>query len=469
MTTLLAIILLMAAVAAVPVSRRLTGDYYSPEALVVTTWCATLGAFLLYLLPYPWLRPSTILFVLCVVVLMCGGSWVGRQVVLRRVMSRRDVLIPDRSDWWVSGFALLGLLGIAWYAWIVHTHLGLATFKTPHVIRLALVTYEIPNTFLTLSFFSLAAPLLAWAVTLCGVRLRWTTWALVAACAVSTWFTTDRTQFFTLTLTAFFVYVFRHGRSLTLPHMFVATGIVAALLVANFLVVGWWVGKTPENLNVRMELPASSEGPSTPEPAVSGEIPGAVPVRPAPEPDEPSRSSPYRRVLERAMQPGSTLYLYATGSYAALQTQLDEPFPRTHGIHVFYPIVRFFEHAGLLDQPLPLAIAPQRPLGMRYGSEVQFNAYTFLFYPLSDFGPVGAVVYVLAIGLLAGAVHGFVISRRESPLALVLMGQISMALVLSVAFNKFNSTSSWYICTFVALPFIVVAIRRRVGRVEAAV
>ena len=71
-SVLIALGLFGVAVAAPAVSRRLTGDYASPPAIVLGIWCATLGLFVLRLLPYPPLHSLTTLVVagtvMCLVV-----------------------------------------------------------------------------------------------------------------------------------------------------------------------------------------------------------------------------------------------------------------------------------------------------------------------------------------------------------------------------------------------------------------
>jgi hypothetical protein len=67
----------------------------------------------------------------------------------------------------------------------------------------------------------------------------------------------------------------------------------------------------------------------------------------------------------------------------------------------------------------------------------------------------GVVIYSLLIGAVSGIAYGRARRARGSALHLLVVGQISTALTLSVFVNKFNNTASWYIFTFTVLPFLV--------------
>ncbi len=113
------------------------------------------------------------------------------------------------------------------------------------------------------------------------------------------------------------------------------------------------------------------------------------------------------------------------------------------------------ERAGLIAGPVPPFIPEDRPLGLQTDKDIAFNGYTFLYYPLMDFGRVGAVVYAGVVGVLSGWLYGVFRSRRQSPVHLLLMAHLSTALVLSVFVNKFNNTASWYIAVATVLPFLM--------------
>ncbi len=137
------------------------------------------------------------------------------------------------------------------------------------------------------------------------------------------------------------------------------------------------------------------------------------------------------------------------------------PVERTHGVHVAYPVARLLQRAGFLSGDLPPAIPAFVPIGITGRPDMQFNGYTFLYYPLVDFGPAGALAYAAIIGVLVGLAYGWTRRDRGAPLRLLAMGQLGTAIALSIFVSKFNNTASWYVAIMTALPFLLRA------RVEA--
>jgi hypothetical protein len=436
MSELLAALFLLAGVVAVPLSRRLTGGWFAPAALVTAVWGSTLGLFFLRLLPYPTPRATTVVFILAAVAALVGGSLAGERLATRTPGLMIPFGLPARPGAWVGSLAVLGLCGSAWYALDVGAILGWRAFDTPSVIRHALGDKTIPSEYLFLQYFCVATPLLAIALSQTGIKMgRWV-YAGAIMCALATWITTDRTQFFLIVLGGFFVFAYRRGSRLSLGGLSAALLLCATLLVANFLLVGMWVGKTPAGLGVTMQLPGKG---ASAEPA-------------------PTR-------LDRSLQGASTLYLYSTASYAALDTLLRDPPAQTYGRYTFYPVLRLLQRLRIVDLHLPAAALEDRPLGLERGRQLTFNAYTFLYYPFVDFGVFGAVGYALVIGLVSGIAYRWVSTLPSSPGHLLLMAQIATALVLSVFVNKFNNTGSWYVGAATLLPFLASAARR--GRTRA--
>lgn len=438
---MIGVALLALAAFAVPVSRRWLGDYFPPATLFLAAWSATLGLFFLRLLPYPPLSGATAALLAGAVGLFLCGAAAGQRLMqgppIESVSSRQI-----SANAWVLGYCALGLAGIAWYVWLVITTLGRRAIEDPYAVRTALGTHEIPSTFLFLAFFCVAGPMLAVAMWLSGARLSRLTVATAAVCGAATWLSTDRTQFFTLVLGAFFGFVFQRGATLTWVPLVQAVVVAALLLVVNFLGVGMLMGKTPATLGLSLQLPAATE-PRQPEPIGSEE--GGPPSAPV-------------RLLAR----GTTLYLYATASYGALNSLMAQPAPRTHGVYTIYPVARLLERLGAIRGAVPPYVLFSRPLRLQDGSsDKRFNAYTFLVYPLLDFGVAGAVLYAGLTGVMAGAIYGWARRCRESALAMLLIGNLSVAVVLSIFVNKFNNTASWYIALATVLPLLVADMRRR--------
>lgn len=467
----LSIGLLFIAALAVPISRRATGDFFTPAALFLATWCAALGLYFLRLLPYPPMETRTLLFVGAVITLFVAASAVGHWIA--RSADRRPARRPATvADGWVFAYSVVALAGVAWYVWLVVTILGPDAFREGAPIRTALGTYKIPSAFLFLEYFCIATPLLAAALLMTGTRIRPVILLGPVLCAFATWITTDRTQFFVLMLGMFFMYVFRQHRRLSWPGLMTVGAVAGVLLAGNFLLVGAWIGKTPGNLGILAGLPAvsasagSSAAPAASPPEAAAPVPGS-PDEAASPPAAPTGESapspviqPVLARLEAMIRRGTTLYLYTTGSFAALDLLLDDPPALTGGLHTVYPVARLLQRAGLADGPIPSDIPPYRALRLQSGGEIQFNSYTFLYYPWMDFGWWGALAYVAGVGLLSGALYGIARQRRDSPVLLLLMAHLSTALVLSVFVNKFNNTATWYVTVATVAPFALAALRR---------
>ena len=93
---------------------------------------------------------------------MClvSGSALSAWWVSRRARLRADaVRQPLRPTVWVTAYAVVGLLGVAWYVFNVVTLLGWRGFADAHTLRDALFTYRIPSAFLFAQFFTIVAPL----------------------------------------------------------------------------------------------------------------------------------------------------------------------------------------------------------------------------------------------------------------------------------------------------------------------
>ena len=450
-------LLIAAAVAAVPIGRRYTGDYFSPAALVIAVWGVALGAFELRLLPYPPLRPETAWLIGGALVLMCAGAVVGGLALSRWAGPPRDASTPvPYANAWLLLYAAIGLFGVALYLREVDRVLGLTTLiERPWLVRLAIGDRTIRSTFLFFEYFCITTPIVALAMRLTGTRLHPVVWGAVACCTLATWITTDRTHFFVLVLTGYFLVVFRLGPRCSFGRLLGVSAAAGLALLANFLLIEIWVGKWDVPVSVtsmRLSRPSATTDPVpmlvawTDAKQVVPAVPATPPAAPPPE---------WRTRLTRIAKRTTTLYLYATGSIAALNSLVGDPPPRTYGVHTFYPIARALQRAGVIGGPLPDAVLTSRPVGMTTGADLRFNTYTFLSYPYEDFGSTGAIAYASIVGLVSGAVYGIARRRRASPAALLAIAQVSGAIVLSIFVNKFNNTASWYILITSLLPFLV--------------
>ena len=417
------------ALAAPFAARRWNGSWVAPAAIVLVAWGTTYGLYSLHLLPFIHHHPGTRGLVAATVAVLVLGTQAGMLLVRHTVPAAAEPSDAPLSPWWIAGFSLAGLAGTAWYVLAVGTTLGWRAFADGERLREALSAGVVSSRFLVLQLSAIVAPLLALAVRQQGGRLGPVVTALVAGAAASTIFSTDRTQIFLLVLTASYAVALHAGRALRPRRLAAGAALAAAALVAAFLVIGVWTKKAPGDLQMELRWPA----------------PDGEPARPLPQ----------------AAQPFAVLYAYATCSYPALDYLLGRPRPYTGGAHSAYPILRALQRAGLYDRPLPAAIAPFVTLIEEPGRPpVLFNTYTFLYYPLEDFGRSGALVYAFAIGVLAGAAFGAAVRRPRAPLRLV-AAHVATALTLTPFVNKFNNTAWWYLVAATALPWIATAAWRR--------
>src|SRR4030095_8678057 len=155
------IVLWTVALAALPLSRRFTGDYFSPAALITAVWFGSFGLYALHLPPYPEMRATTTYFILGAVALMVAGATVGQRLLSSRAPAPDTVRLPRHPNVWVSGLALLGIAGTVWFVVLVTNALGPDAFSAPHVVRRALNTFVLSSQYLVLQYFCLGAALLA--------------------------------------------------------------------------------------------------------------------------------------------------------------------------------------------------------------------------------------------------------------------------------------------------------------------
>jgi hypothetical protein len=430
-----AVILLLLACAAPVVSRRITGDVFGPLALVALTWGVTAALALLAWIPYHPIAAGTWWFLVTNLAALAAGLLAGHWLAGRmprrsqkpaRIGTSADPLRPER---WIVPMSGAAIAGVAWYVVAAGTRLGWRGMLDGERLRQALTTYEIPSTFLFLQFFCLVAPLVAAAVALTGTRLSWPARIGAGAAALGTLPTTDRTQVFSLIATLFLMWVFARGRTLGWRRLLLVGGVVPVLLAANFVAVDAW----RRNVLEAFELKLTVEAPD-------------------------SRSTPVARAFWRRL---TSAYYYATSSYPALDRLLLDPGPPTGGALTFYPVTRALERAGLgppTPPYIPGFVTITRPGD---GPPAYSNAYTYLYYPLRDFGRRGAVVYSLVLGVACGLAIGWARTARHSPAGVLVAGHISTAIAFLPLFNKFNSSPWWYIALWTLVPFAFAALRAR--------
>lgn len=432
-------------------SRRLTGDFLSPGAIFLAAWATTAGLYALFLLPYIRLERSSAFLIAAAAAALVVGVCVGQWAMKRRETSGKSEKqeLPEGIDKWIALYSALGWLGFLWYASLAIGIFGLSGVRHGWQIRWALSTRIIPSGFLFLEFFCIISPVVTLASLLGGARIKRSVVVGSASCLLPLWLTTDRTQFFIFVLTGMWIYLMRFGPELRLGRYLAVIALCCGLLILNFLVVGRWVGKTPENLGARLDVERL-----IPSRAESG-VPAGVQVgRGVPRVSPLDTAIDYvRRRGGSAVQRLSTLYVYATCSYPAISELLQDEPSRTWGRRTFFPVFRLLQKLRLYSAELPDAIPPFRRISKE--AALATNAYSFLRDPFLDFGTAGVVLFPLLIGLIAGVLYGRVRVRRSQSVALIWLGLLCMGLSLSVLFNKFNDTATWYIGVMASAPFLV--------------
>jgi len=440
-------LLLAAALIAPVIGRRVSGDLCPPPVIAASAWCVTLGLFALRLLPYAPLREPTTQLIAGVVALLVAGSAAGAVWVARRPPAA-PVARAVPAAWWIALYSAIALCGTAWFVAEVVRVLGPGGFANAEVLRNALSTYRIPSTFLFAQLFCIAAPLVTLAMVLGGARPPRLLVVFGFACAAGTVISTDRTQSFLLVGTAAFMIAYRVGPAVSVSRAAAGFAVTGVFLVASFLAIELWVRKSPERMGLFLQVPGMTWVPGE-----GARGPGTTGLGP---------------VAGRAIQRLAGVYVYATGSFAALDVLLADPPPRTGGAHTFFPILRPLERAGWIDGPVPspipayVVLYPQPAPGL---APLSFNAYTFLYYPLVDYGVSGALAYALVVGVVCGLAYGWMRRDRRDPLRLLVAGQAATALALTVFVNKFNNTPWWYVLVLTVLPYAATAALRR-ARVE---
>jgi hypothetical protein len=425
MSTLLAFALPVLGCGATLLARLRDGEFLTPGSALTAAWSISFGLYLMRMLPYgPMPAEAAAVLALGAGCLLAGVRLGRRWCPAIRPEARQAAAL---EAWlWVYGIA--GLTGLAWYLWEVHRLFGFwAFFQQGYEVRSALTEHRIPSHFLFLQLFCVTTPLVAVAALLTGRRLRPGLLLLVAVCVAGTWISTDLTKFYTIVLTVGAMYAYRRGAAFGWKALTGTLVVSGVLLLASFLIVGAWTGKSPRRLGLVLSPPlASSASPAD---------------RPGP--------------LGTVLRNGSTVYLYATASYAAFAVWYPWDHPRTHGLHAVYPAARALQRVGLYSGSLPahipqfVAILPGVPVPFGW------NGYTLLYYPILDFGLPGMIVYCLAVGAFAGAAYQLMRAARTSPTRLLLVAQVTTALVLSIFVNKFNNTAWWYALVFSLAPFTI--------------
>jgi len=393
---------------AVWISHRRFAHPVSPFSAYYVAWFASLALYGAGWIAYTPVRTGTwVLIALSLAAFGAGWSipylaWDARSVRNAAEMCRG--ISEERLYRAIRFCFLLGAIGLAVFLYSVHSTLGLAEYiEAPHEIRQAMaaggaVSEGIkPFNWLNVSNVVLASLYLFAA----GGRRRLQVWLVLGFSVVAVLLMEDRTRFFYATLWAGFMLSF----SMKLPVKKIAAGlgIVAVLLLAQFLAVAAWLGKVAENSPVLLE--SAHAGSAT-----------------------------------LALLPP---YMYATASIPALQAYLDTAPRSTHGAMTFYPVFKLLK---LVDPTLePPAIVAEF-----VSVPFEANTFTWLHQFYTDFGVAGVLIGPLVAGLLASGLYFHMLRTRRfySTYATAL---ICFCLTLSIMVNHLTQGPAWFFLAIGAL------------------
>lgn len=416
------------AVLAVGISSRCFAHPVSPFSVYYVAWFSSLALYGAGWIAYTPVRfPTWLLIGLSLAAFGAGWSipylaWDGRSardaVELCRAISEEKLYQAIRFCF------VLGAIGLAVFLYSVHSTLGLAEYiEAPHEIRQAMaaggaVSEGIkPFNWLNVSNVVLAS-LYLFAL---GGRRRWTVWFVLVFSMAAVLLMEDRTRFFYATLWAGFLLC--HSMKLQAKKIAAGLGIVAVLLLAQFLAVAAWLGKVAENSPVLLE--SAQAGSAT-----------------------------------LALLPP---YMYATSSFPALQAYLDSAPRSTHGAMTFYPVFKLLKLVDpTLEPPAIVADFVSIPF--------EANTFTWLHQFYTDFGIAGVLIGPLLVGLLASGLYFHMLRTRDfySTYATALL---CFCLTLSILVNHLTQGPAWFflaigavLASYIRAPRIApVAAERRAG------
>jgi len=406
---------------AVWLSSRCFAHPVSPFSAFYVAWFSSLALYGAGWIAYTPVRASTWLLIALSLAAFGAGwsipylSWDARRVrssgELRRGISEARLYQAIRLC-----FAL-GAIGLAGFLYSVHSTLGLAAYiEAPHEIRQAMsaggeVSEGIkPFNWLNVSNVVLSS-LYLFAL---GGRRRLQVWFVLGFSAAAVLLMEDRTRFFYATLWAGFMLSF--SMKLRAKKIVAGLGIVAVILLAQFIAVAAWLGKVAENSPVLMDS---------------------------------SRASSSTLAL---LPP----YMYATSSFPALQAYLDTAPRPTYGAMTFYPLFKLWKLVDpTLESPAIVADFVSIPL--------EANTFTWLHQFYTDFGVAGVFLGPLLTGLLASGLY-FHMLRTRNFYSTYATALLCFCLTLSIMVNHLTQGPAWFFLASGA----VIACYIRAGRTESA-
>jgi oligosaccharide repeat unit polymerase len=386
---------------AVWTSNRCFAHLVSPFSVYYGAWFASLALYGAGWIAYTPVRASTwMLIALSLVAFGTGWSipylaWDARcvrgSVELGRGISEARLYRAIRFCF------VLGAIGLATFLYSVHSTLGLAAYvEAPHEIRQAMAAGgEVSEGIKPFNWLNVSNVVLASLYLFAlGGRRRLKVWSMLGFSVAAVLLMEDRTRFFYATLWAGFM--LSYSMKLQMKKIIAGLGIVAAILLAQFIAVAAWLGKVAENSPVLME--SAHAGSAT-----------------------------------LALLPP---YMYATSSFPALQAYLDSAPRATHGAMTFYPVFKLLKLVDpTLESPAIVADFVSIPF--------EANTFTWLHQFYTDFGVAGVLMGPLLVGLLASALY-FHMLRTRNFYSTYATALLCFCLTLSIMVNHLTQGPAWF-------------------------
>ena len=371
-----------------------------PAQLWILPWSVASMLYALRLLPYRPLSASALFLILGGSVAFMTAAWAaGRPAGRRLPAGQKTSAEISRAEYPVVSRAAALLLPLAavWLgAFMVQVSLrfGLkAAFVSSADVRLGLGAGALSLTIKYVYASFAAALVCGFAGALAGsprARIHWLLAA--AACVLSTYFTTGRSNLVTAALLAGLPFAVVHRDALTLPRLLGATAATAVLVLGALLIGGGIIGKTFSNSELAtIQTPFTGHSWS-----------------------------------EQLALP----YEYATAPIAAFN-ELDAIAPtwgRTAGCATLSAGCSVLSALGLPAHAEP-------PIRAFTGPPLPWNTYTALDSLLIDGGPALVIPFAAILGLITG--RAWRVAVTLTPLGIIFYSMLATATLFSSVQNNF--------------------------------
>ncbi len=397
--------LFASAFAALGLSKKTLGDFFSPLAIYVFFWGIALGFFFLNWVSFDELGNEVLMVILISFLCFVAGglaptfyAWSRPQAFVRQ--PRPLAIHRRRFEIALAALFAFGIFGFGVQLIHLQMEVGLSSFITdPQRVRDLHSNIKYLGFFdiLNLANFVIATIYIAifpkpkpWIVLMLA-------WALL-----STFVSTDRTRFFYTVIWSFYAVIYTRQR-VDLTRRMIMGGLATALaLIGFFLLIAKVYVKQAYDDNMEY-INISSE-------------------------------------YSLAIDP----YIYLTGSFPVLQAFMQDKTEKMYGKYTFEPIVKIIE---VIFPDLSRA----EIVGKFYRVPVELNVGTYIQSFMLDWGELGYVLCPFLIGFLTMWIY-FKMRFRKTLFLVYFTAIISFCTTISIFVNHYTQTATWF---FVAVGYFV--------------